>query len=84
MPAKKNSLVANLNRRKEAGTSRPKSKGTVDKKSYAKMEAGWPEKGGKKKAAAKKSAGGAKKAPAKKAPAKKPVAKKTAAKKKSS
>ncbi len=76
MAAKKNSLVANINRRKKAGTSRPKSRSTVDKESYGKMEAGWPEKSGKKVAA--------KKTTAKKPAAKNPAAKKTAAKKKSS
>ena len=41
---KKNSLVANINRKKRAGTSRPKSKSTVSKKSYAAMQKGWPKK----------------------------------------
>jgi hypothetical protein len=52
---KKNSLVGNINRRKKAGTSRPKSKSTVSKKSYSAMEAGWPKKKGAKKRATKKS-----------------------------
>ena len=38
---KKNSLVANINRRKRAGKSRPKSKSTVSKKSYRDMQRGW-------------------------------------------
>ena len=38
----KNSLVANINRRKRLGKSRPKSHSTVSKKSYEAMEAGWP------------------------------------------
>ncbi|HKS56607.1 MAG TPA: hypothetical protein VJS12_15040 [Steroidobacteraceae bacterium] len=41
---KKNSLVANINRRKRKGTSRPKSRSTVSKKSYAQMQRGWPSK----------------------------------------
>jgi hypothetical protein len=53
---KKNSLVGNINRRKKAGTSRPKSKSTISKKSYAAMQAGWPKRGTKKKAGTKKSA----------------------------
>lgn len=32
-------LYANMNARKAAGTSRPKSKSTVDPKTYAKMKA---------------------------------------------
>jgi hypothetical protein len=53
---KKNSLVGNINRRKKAGTSRPKSKSTVSKKSYAEMQAGWQKKkAGTKRATAKKS-----------------------------
>jgi hypothetical protein len=55
MAAKKNSLVANINRRKAAGKSRPKSKSTVSAESYDEMEAGWP-KGGAKKKAKKKAA----------------------------
>jgi len=50
----KNSLVANINRRKRAGKSRPKSRSTVSRKSYRDMKAGWPsskkKKGAKKKA----------------------------------
>jgi hypothetical protein len=37
----KNSLVGNINKRKKAGTSRPKSKSTVSKKAYAQMKKGW-------------------------------------------
>lgn len=37
----KNSLVNNINARKEKGTSRPKSKKTVSKESYDKMEDNW-------------------------------------------
>jgi hypothetical protein len=36
-----NSLVGNINKRKAAGTSRPKSKSTIDPKQYAKMKRGW-------------------------------------------
>jgi hypothetical protein len=35
---KKNSLYGNINKRKEAGTSRPKSKSTIDPKVYKKMK----------------------------------------------
>ena len=55
-PAKKNSLVANINRRKNAGKSRPKSRSTISDKSYDDMEAGWPDsKTNRRKKAAKKS-----------------------------
>ena len=37
----KKGLYANINARKKAGTSRPKSKSTVSKKSYAAMKRGW-------------------------------------------
>lgn len=52
---KKNSLVENINRRKRAGTSRPKSRSTVSSESYERMEEGWGEKakGAKKKASRK-------------------------------
>lgn len=40
--SKKNSLVANINRRKRAGKSRPKSKSTVSRKAYDDMQQGWP------------------------------------------
>jgi hypothetical protein len=42
MTKQKNSLVANINRRKRAGTSRPKSRSTVSKKAYGEMRRGWP------------------------------------------
>ena len=35
------SLVENINKRKKAGTSRPKSKSTVSPKAYAKMKSGY-------------------------------------------
>jgi len=41
MAYKKNSLVANINKRRKAGTSRPKSKSTVSKKAYSAMKKGW-------------------------------------------
>ena len=41
MASKKNSLVGNINRRKAAGTSRPKSKTTVSDKSYSDMKRNW-------------------------------------------
>jgi len=71
MAAEKNSLVANINRRKRQGKSRPKSRSTVSKAAYERMEAGWP----KKKTAKKKTA---KKKTAKKKTAKKKMAKKKA------
>lgn len=37
----KNSLVNNINARKKKGVSRSKSKKTVDKGDYDKMEHGW-------------------------------------------
>ena len=40
------SLVEHINKRKKAGTSRPKSKSTVSDKSYAAMKAGWKKRGG--------------------------------------
>ena len=43
MPKKKG-LYANMNARKKAGTSRPKSKRTVTDKAYANMKAGFPKK----------------------------------------
>ncbi len=39
---RKNSLVNNINRRKRAGKSRPKSRSTVSKTSYRQMQKGWP------------------------------------------
>tara|TARA_R110000824_G_scaffold315890_1_gene503046 strand:+ start:567 stop:692 length:126 start_codon:yes stop_codon:yes gene_type:complete len=35
------SLVENINKRKKAGKSRPKSKSTISKKAYANMKSGW-------------------------------------------
>ena len=35
-------LYANINKRKKAGTSRPKSKSTITAKAYANMKAGFP------------------------------------------
>jgi hypothetical protein len=40
----KNSLYGNINKRKKAGTSRPKSKSTISSKAYANMKAGFPKK----------------------------------------
>ena len=62
---RRNSLVANINRRKRAGKSRPKSRSTVSKESYDQMQKGWP-KSGKKKAARKKKTTSRKKVPKKK------------------
>jgi hypothetical protein len=39
--AQKNSLVANINKRKKLGISRPKSKSTISRKTYSKMKKGW-------------------------------------------
>ena len=38
------SLYRNINRRKKAGTSRPKSKSTISDKAYAIMKKGFPKK----------------------------------------
>ena len=38
---KKNSLVANINRRKKAGTSRSKKESAIDPESYEQMQEGW-------------------------------------------
>ena len=38
------SLYKNINKRKKAGTSRPKSKSTITPKSYSAMKAGFPKK----------------------------------------
>jgi len=38
------SLAKNMNKRKKAGTSRPKSKSTVSDKAYKDMQKGWPKK----------------------------------------
>ena len=40
----KNSLYGSINKRKNAGTSRPKSKSTITAKSYSNMKAGFPKK----------------------------------------
>ena len=40
----KRGLYANINARKRAGTSRPKSKSTITAKSYRNMKAGFPKK----------------------------------------
>ena len=37
-------LYANINARKKAGTSRPKSKSTISDKAYAQMKAGFSKK----------------------------------------
>jgi len=42
--AKRPGLYANMNARKKAGTSRPKSKSTVTAKAYKNMKAGFPKK----------------------------------------
>lgn len=42
------SLVKNINKRKEAGTSRSKKDSTVSPKAYNDMKKGWPKKGKKK------------------------------------
>jgi hypothetical protein len=36
------SLYKNINKRKKAGTSRPKSKSTISSKAYKDMKAGFP------------------------------------------
>lgn len=41
---KKNSLVENINRRKKAGKSRPRSRSTVAPSAYEDMQQGWPRK----------------------------------------
>ena len=40
----KQGLYANINKRKKAGTSRPKSKSTITPKAYKNMKAGFPKK----------------------------------------
>ena len=42
MPGK--GLYYNINKRKKAGTSRPKSKSTISDEAYANMKAGFPKK----------------------------------------
>ena len=54
MASKGNSLVANINRRKKAGSSRPRSQSTVSSAAYREMQQGWPHAAAKK-AAKKKS-----------------------------
>ena len=44
MPKKKPGLYANINKRKKAGVSRPKSKSTISAKAYKNMKAGFPKK----------------------------------------
>jgi hypothetical protein len=43
------SLVKNINKRKQAGTSRSKNNSTVSPKAYSDMQKGWPKKKQKKK-----------------------------------
>lgn len=40
----KNSLVGNIHRRQQAGTSRSKKNSTISKKDYAKLKKGWKKK----------------------------------------
>ena len=47
--AKKPGLYANINKRRKAGTSRPKSKSTISSKAYSNMKAGFPKSKAKKK-----------------------------------
>ena len=35
-------LYANINKRRKAGTSRPKNRSTISQKAYANMKAGFP------------------------------------------
>ena len=49
---KKNSLVANINARKRAGKSRPKSRATISEEAYAETGRGWPTRRARKKQAA--------------------------------
>ncbi len=42
MAPKKNSLVANINKRKKAGTSRSKAASTVSEEALGEMKKGWP------------------------------------------
>jgi hypothetical protein len=44
------SLVENINRRKRAGISRPKSQSTISEKAYREMQMGWPHSKGRKRA----------------------------------
>ncbi len=43
MAKKKNSLVANINRKKKEGISRPKQDSTVSSKAFGEMKQGWPQ-----------------------------------------
>lgn len=79
MPAEKNSLVANINRRKRAGKSRSKAASSVSAESYEQMRRGWPDaakkkakkkKAAKKKTAPKKASKKKKAAPKRKSPSK--------------
>lgn len=47
--AKRPGLYANINARRKAGKSRPKSKSTITSKAYSNMKAGFPKKKTKKK-----------------------------------
>jgi hypothetical protein len=40
----KNSLVGNINKRKQAGTSRSKANSTISEDAYQQMQQGWPAK----------------------------------------
>ena len=40
----KKGLYYNINKRKKAGTSRPKSKSSISRKAYKNMQAGFPKK----------------------------------------
>lgn len=40
----KNSLVANINKRRQAGTSRSKKNSTISSEAYSQMKKGWPKK----------------------------------------
>jgi len=42
--AKKKGLYANMNAKKKAGTSNPKSKSTISPKAYSNMKKGFPKK----------------------------------------
>ncbi len=57
----KNSLVGNINKRKRAGKSRPKSRSTVTKAAYGDMKKGWPKSRSKKRSVAAKTRARAKK-----------------------
>ena len=42
MATKKNSLFANINRKKKSGTSKAKEDSTVSSHAYSDMRKGWP------------------------------------------